>query len=61
MPEKDQTISLAVTRETKEKTAWLARQSSRSLAGYVRQLLRVHIRTYERDNGPIPVERAPEP
>lgn len=60
MPAKDQTISLAVTREVKDKTAWLARQSSRSLAGYVRQLLRVQIRTYEAENGPIPVEPTPE-
>lgn len=50
---KTQRILVQVTPETKEKTAWLARQSCRSLSGYVRQLLRVHIRDYEAENGPI--------
>ena len=52
------TISIQVTPETKEKAAWLARQSCRSLSAYVRQLLRVQIRAYEAENGPI--ERAVE-
>ena len=52
------TISIQVTPETKEKAAWLARQSCRSLSAYVRQLLRVQIRDYEAKNGPI--ERAVE-
>ena len=47
------TISIQVTPELKEKSAWLARQSCRSLSGYVRQLLRVQIRDYEAENGPI--------
>lgn len=50
---KSSTIAVQVTPETKEKAAWLARQSCRSLSGYVRQLLRVHIRDYEAENGPI--------
>ena len=45
--EKMRTISIQVTPETKEKAAWLARQSCRSLSAYVRQLLRVQIRAYE--------------
>lgn len=48
-----QTISIQVTPELKEKSAWLARQSCRSLSAYVRQLLRVQIRDYEAENGPI--------
>lgn len=48
-----QTISIQVTPELKEKSAWLARQSCRSLSAYVRQLLRVQIRAYEAKNGPI--------
>ena len=51
--EKMRTISIQVTPETKEKAAWLARQSCRSLSAYVRQLLRVQIRAYEAENGPI--------
>ena len=47
------TITIQVTPETKEKAAWLARQSCRSLSAYVRQLLRVQIRAYEAENGPI--------
>ena len=38
------TISIQVTPETKEKAAWLARQSCRSLSAYVRHLLLVQIR-----------------
>lgn len=53
---KSQVISLAVTQEVKEKTTWLAEQTSRTLAGYVRQLLRVHIREYETLHGPIPIQ-----
>ncbi|WP_297232802.1 hypothetical protein [uncultured Flavonifractor sp.] len=52
--EKMRTISIQVTPETKEKAAWLARQSCRSLSAYVRQLLRVQIRAYEAENGPVP-------
>ena len=51
---KARTISIQVTPETKEKAAWLARQSCRSLSAYVRQLLRVQIRAYEEENGPVP-------
>lgn len=51
--EKMRTISIQVTPETKEKAAWLARQSCRSLSAYVRQLLRVQIRAYEDAHGPI--------
>ena len=47
-----QTISIQVP-ELKEKSAWLARQSCRSRSAYVRQLLRVQIRDYEAENGPI--------
>ena len=52
------TISIQVTPETKEKAAWLAQQSCRSLSAYVRHLLLVQIRDYEAKNGPI--ERAVE-
>lgn len=52
--EKMRTISIQVTPETKEKATWLARQSCRSLSAYVRQLLRVQIRAYEAENGPVP-------
>ncbi len=52
------TISIQVTPETKEKAAWLAQQSCRSLSAYVRYLLLVQIRDYEAKNGPI--ERAVE-
>ena len=52
--EKMRTISIQVTPETQEKAAWLARQSCRSLSAYVRQLLRVQIRAYEAENGPVP-------
>lgn len=48
-----QTISIQVTPELKEKSAWLARQSCRSLSAYVRHLLLVQIRAYEAENGPI--------
>ena len=51
---KTQKILIQVTPETKEKAAWLARQSCRSLSAYVRQLLRVQIRAYEEENGPVP-------
>ena len=51
--QRTQKILIQVTPETKEKAVWLARQSCRSLSGYVRQLLRVHIRAYEAENGPI--------
>lgn len=50
---KTQKILIQVTPETKEKAAWLARQSCRSLSAYVRQLLRVQIRAYEDAHGPI--------
>ena len=50
---KTQKILIQVTPETKEKAAWLARRSCRSLSAYVRQLLRVQIRAYEAENGPI--------
>lgn len=49
---KTHTISIQVTPETKEKAAWLARQSCRSLSGYVRHLLLVQIRDNEAENGP---------
>lgn len=52
--EKMRTISIQVTPETKEKAAWLARQSCRSLSAYVRHLLLVQIRDYEAENGPVP-------
>lgn len=55
---KMRTISIQVTPEAKEKAAWLARQSCRSLSGYVRHLLLAQIRDYEAENGPI--ERAVE-
>ena len=48
------TISIQVTPEAKEKAAWLARQSCRSLSGYVRHLLLAQIRDYEAENGPVP-------
>lgn len=51
--EKMRTISIQVTPETKEKATWLARQSCRSLSGYVRHLLLVQIRDHEEENGPI--------
>ena len=51
--QKSSTIVVQVTPETKEKAAWLARQSCRSLSGYVRHLLLVRIRDYEAENGPI--------
>ncbi len=50
---RDQTISIYLELETKEKAARLARQTNRTLSGYVRQLLRFHIREYEFLNGPI--------
>ena len=50
---KARTISIQVTPETKEKAVWLARQSCRSLSGYVRHLLLMQIRGYEAKNGPI--------
>lgn len=55
---KTQKILIQVTPETKEKAAWLAQQSCRSLSAYVRHLLLVQIRDYEAKNGPI--ERAVE-
>ena len=51
------TISIQVSPEIKEKSAWLARQSCRSLSAYVRQLLVVQIRTFEGEHGPIPKEK----
>nr|WP_317325250.1 hypothetical protein [uncultured Flavonifractor sp.] len=51
---KTQKILIQVTPETKEKAAWLARQSCRSLSGYVRHLLLAQIRDYEAENGPVP-------
>ena len=51
------TISIQVSPEIKEKSAWLARQSCRSLSAYVRQLLVVQIRSFEGENGPIPKEK----
>lgn len=47
------TISIQVSPEIKEKSAWLARRSCRSLSAYVRQLLVVEIRTFEGEHGPI--------
>ncbi|WP_162609431.1 hypothetical protein [Flavonifractor sp. An82] len=52
--EKMRTISIQVTPETKEKAAWLARQSCRSLSAYVRHLPLVQIRDYEAENVPVP-------
>lgn len=51
--QRTQKILIQVTPETKEKAAWLARQSCRSLSGYVRHLLLMQIRGYEEENGPI--------
>lgn len=51
--QRTQKILIQVTPETKEKAAWLARQSCRSLSAYVRHLLLVQIRAYEAENGPI--------
>ena len=52
---KDQTISVSVTREMKEKALYLARQDQRSLPGQVRHLLKIQIRDYEQLHGPIQV------
>ena len=57
MPKKDQTISIQVDRETKVKAAYLAAQANRTQSGYVRQLLRAHIREYEFLHGPIPMKK----
>ena len=57
MLKKDCTISILVDRDTKEKAARLAQQANRSLSGYVRQLLRFHIREHDFLYGPIPAEK----
>ena len=49
---KRETITVQVDAETKEKLRALARESCRSLSGYVRQLLRLRLREQERSPGP---------
>ena len=50
---RDCTVTVLLDRETKEKAKVLARRSRRTLSGYVRQLLRGHIRECEVLDGPI--------
>lgn len=56
VPKKDCSVSVQLDRETKEKAKILARRSGRTLSGYVRQLLRGHIRECEALDGPIRTE-----
>lgn len=50
---KDQCISVQVPPELKAKARTLAQQTNRSLSGYVRQVLRSHIREYESLHGSV--------
>ena len=56
-PKKDQTISVQVDQETKEKASYLAALANRSLSSHIRQLLRFHIREHEFLYGPIRIEK----
>ena len=50
-------ITVSLDGETKEKLRLLAQLDHRSLSGQVRHLIRVCIRTYEKEHGPISVQR----
>lgn len=50
-------ITVGLDGETKEKLRLLAQLDHRSLSGQVRHLIRVCIRTYEKEHGPISVQR----
>lgn len=58
-PNQKESITILVDAETKAKARRLAHGSCRTLSGYVRQLLRAHIRELESLHGPIPTEEAP--
>ncbi len=49
------TVSIQMERVLREKARVRAVMGCRSLAGYIRQLVRADIRIYEAENGPISI------